>query len=503
MTGNRTTLLVRPAPLVGESWGGYLLRLANANHVAGSRLLGRVINLSHIQLLRAYPPTVLGQFGIRSEIEIELESKKIGRQAQPFIHRYCPSCLEEDEIPFMRDHWEKRTVLYCEKHLCMLVTNCSKCKEKVTYKRNALLSCNCGFNFKEEKTSGLPYWLSRYYQAFEVERKDQDITFSQNRDEENRVFDVVSKTMNLVRSARNFRLRRVGQMAATKDKGRLTDLECLEQIFKNWPNGFKAIASNYLENKPMRFRKLCNVTFGLKGYEILRNQLVVLDQIKKNSIKMKRKSDVFWLTENKDDYVSKNYFKLKTGLNNNEILDLIQSEKLIGTIKNESTFKCLRYAIPKKYIEIYKNYTVQTSTAETAALEIGMSGYVIRSLVSRRVFSKLKITENSVAYRLDPVELASFAKKMTSGPIRKYEEGKNLITASVALAIYAHRNGTYAVPLLKSVFSGKIEKFSHTDSPIYIDEIYFELDAVTSIPTGMGRPPKAITPEHLYELECR
>ena len=198
MTGNRKTLLVRPAPLVGESWGGYLLRLANANHVAGSRLLGRVINLSHIQLLRAYPPTVLGQFGIRSEIEIELESKKIGRQAQPFIHRYCPSCLEEDEIPFMRDHWEKRTVLYCEKHLCMLVTNCSKCKEKVTYKRNALLSCNCGFNFKEEKTSGLPYWLSRYYQAFEVERKDQDITFSQNRDEENRVFDVVSKTMNLV-----------------------------------------------------------------------------------------------------------------------------------------------------------------------------------------------------------------------------------------------------------------------------------------------------------------
>lgn len=510
MSGSKSTLLVRPSQLFGESWGGYLLRLASANHLSGLNQLARSIKLNRSNLLCAQPTRVLEAFGIKSKFESGLQEDRINhghvkhmhKAGRIFANRYCPSCIATDEVPYMRVEWERPTLLHCQQHLCMLESICSNCKQPLTYKRKNLLKCDCGFALAKKNSVPLPGWLANYYKSLEIEIDYQPVTFSPIREEDSRSYASVTRLINLVRKVETVCDPKLMSKGSLTEMQRKTDLQCLERVFINWPTGFKEMAASYLENRKISYMMLGANLFGSKGFDAFRAPLEDMKKTKQEAFKIHRSVEVQWLTEKKNEYVSKNQFKKRTGLSESEVMKLIKLGKLDGVIKNEATYECLRYAIPKRHISTYAKYKSQMSSPKDASLEIGLSEVVVQHLARRNVFARLSLENNGTNFRLDPVELSGFASKITGGKVKHFKEGKELINASVALVLLIRRGGKDVIPFLRDVLSEKIKKFAHEKAPIYVHDIYFELRTIEAYGLrARGRPRKKITPEYLHQLE--
>ena len=51
------------------------------------------------------------------------------------IHLYCPCCLAQDKIPYLRKHWRLAYQFVCERHHCLLCDSCSQCHRRIDYSR--------------------------------------------------------------------------------------------------------------------------------------------------------------------------------------------------------------------------------------------------------------------------------------------------------------------------------------------------------------------------------
>jgi hypothetical protein len=496
MDGNNKPLLLRPSQIFGESWGGYLLRLASANHLSGINQLARLIGLDRKKLLCAQPTSILQKFGVRSTFESLIQDKlttedqqetAIRKLGRTYKNRFCPSCLAADVVPYMRVQWERDSLLHCQEHLCMLHTVCEGCKAKVTYQRKDLLRCDCGFELSKTKPVVIPNWISNFYAKLEIEVDHQPITFAIQSESDKTIRVIMKKFVHMVRIT---------------DASVFDEDQCLEKVFQNWPSGFQKVANDYVKTTKFQYNQIALNLFGPEGGGEFRELLREMGKTKQAAFMSRKSKDILWLKEKKDDYVSKNNFKKCTGLSENEVLDLIQRNKFDGLIKNEVTYKCVRYAIPKRHIETYARFTSQMSTPKDASLEIGLSEFVIKGLARLNIFAKFTLDGRPTEFRVDPVELSSFARAVTGGGIQNFQDGEELIDASVALAFLLIRAKRHVVTFLKKVLDGDIKKFAHEKSPIYVHDIYFELKEVEGFGLShRGRPRRKITPEYLYKLE--
>ena len=46
-------------------------------------------------------------------------------------YRFCPLCLQEDEIPYFRIEWRLKLCISCPTHKCLLEENCHSCREPI------------------------------------------------------------------------------------------------------------------------------------------------------------------------------------------------------------------------------------------------------------------------------------------------------------------------------------------------------------------------------------
>lgn len=146
-----TKLLVRFAPMPGESTTGYLLRLSERNGFSslldldllasgehgvdglarvGSMLPGLSLQplrgqVSHFRHLRTADPGALGA--------------KYWNGHRP---RYCPECLAER--PGWRAAWDLTLMTACPVHRTRLRDCCPACKQPLLWKRRSICLCNCG-----------------------------------------------------------------------------------------------------------------------------------------------------------------------------------------------------------------------------------------------------------------------------------------------------------------------------------------------------------------------
>lgn len=167
-------LLVRPAPLGGESLRGYLLRVGECNglgkgtnlfkfltgsdsryHKASDHTLERIAHslaLSRDQVeFMSYPP-------IRSHVEgkcdffghaIALYHLRIN---QPAV---CPDCLAEQQA--VNGLWDLKAVNVCVRHGKWLIDHCPSCGEAFRWNRERVARCQCGFDLRAAGANAAPF----------------------------------------------------------------------------------------------------------------------------------------------------------------------------------------------------------------------------------------------------------------------------------------------------------------------------------------------------------
>jgi len=248
--------LIRPIPQQGESWPGFLIRLAASNGILGIDGLGKFLGTTPTSLLSANPESLLTLLGVRwsPESEINVQDCEGPRSWYPHA-RVCSQCLLTDSVPFARAAWDNPMHLSCEVHGTLLIDQCDNCKTPLSHHRPLVDKCRCGRNFANSPSTQPPLWLSKMETVFSLsmERIWSRQTFAtydnKSRKAANALLLLLQRDLfhDITRQTRHVRNAFV----------RSEHLDRLAPWFDDWPNGFVEnyswIAHTCKENRDLRF----------------------------------------------------------------------------------------------------------------------------------------------------------------------------------------------------------------------------------------------------------
>lgn len=165
------SLLICDGLAPDESFMGFLLRMANANHLHGMHWLYRHLQRQSVcRILLDDIPRVASLFGVSTNalegryIRPFGENRKISylahgqRISRQFLLRHlrpqlCPYCIVENG--YSRAAWDFALVCACPFHKCALIDHCDNCYQRIRWSRPALLICGCGRALSEVPISNL------------------------------------------------------------------------------------------------------------------------------------------------------------------------------------------------------------------------------------------------------------------------------------------------------------------------------------------------------------
>jgi hypothetical protein len=175
---NIVRLLIRPSWFSGESWAGYLLRLAEANQVPIGHLAG-ILSITPRALIAMQPREALHYFSIsaaaaphvkRSVEHDTTHTLSVGRCVDTAV---CARCIAEDSVAYVRAQWEYPLEIGCRKHEVALLTECASCRRKLNALRRKLMYCNCGASLAEQQQQALHSFWTKLPGIFGIKRSDE------------------------------------------------------------------------------------------------------------------------------------------------------------------------------------------------------------------------------------------------------------------------------------------------------------------------------------------
>jgi len=169
-------LLVRPEPVEGESWVGYLVYLADVNEFESLAPIAAAAGVSEVRLTNGDPSVILERLGIASSFEV---SDRSGGRRGPggwksvkvdWRSAVCTECIRQGRtrVPSV---WAMPLELMCTEHGCELLRSCPRCGLDIDLGRFDWRSCDCGCSFAEVAGSEAPRWMLRMSQIYRHELK--------------------------------------------------------------------------------------------------------------------------------------------------------------------------------------------------------------------------------------------------------------------------------------------------------------------------------------------
>lgn len=160
-------LLVRDRPEPGESFHGYLLRLADYNGRKSVERLFKEYGVAVKPSLLSTPTEALREYGsiVASLIGItdeELSNYFIDEMELPWLFddtrmikdirvkqlRLCPYCLTKGSNPAIQFDWSLLPVTHCEQHKVELIDTCPHCGKSLKWVCSVFSGCSeCGFQW--------------------------------------------------------------------------------------------------------------------------------------------------------------------------------------------------------------------------------------------------------------------------------------------------------------------------------------------------------------------
>jgi hypothetical protein len=171
-------LLRTPPPLPDESLMGYILRLSELNYYDAPRWILDLAGLKMDSLRNGWRRlcddhidfTLFRQITKLSEEEVNEMKHKITRDLdyedfdaqwdipvsslrfkQPMV---CSNCLRENS--YCRKFWDLPVVTVCPQHHSLLLDICPNCRERITWSRKGVSWCDCGYDWREVRSTELP-----------------------------------------------------------------------------------------------------------------------------------------------------------------------------------------------------------------------------------------------------------------------------------------------------------------------------------------------------------
>jgi len=157
-------LVRHPAPNVGESLLGYILRLSALNGYDSPRYIRQLANIDASVSLATQeslsaltrianqsigsPPEHQSESTARSILVCPIEAEFLRASEWTMTARICPDCIEVKG--YIEAHWALPHMFACPVHRRLAISACPGCKQPLRWYRRGLLECACGTTLKSE-----------------------------------------------------------------------------------------------------------------------------------------------------------------------------------------------------------------------------------------------------------------------------------------------------------------------------------------------------------------
>jgi DNA-directed RNA polymerase subunit RPC12/RpoP len=439
-------LLIQPRAEDGESWPGYLLRIAEQNHMTHAlESFAQRLGIIPQALVASQPEVVMGTLGIRhfEQTHGVLTRSGSGRNlmresGRTFLSRVCPLCLNEMWPRYIKASWERAFEFTCDRHQLLLVDRCPKCGRAISHLRKHFLACDCGVSFLSMPRQKVPKDFASYYKILDL----ADIYAKPAK-----TFEASSVLeTHAVMFCRRVQSMRESNASVKKQKRpsqffnvfmSCADFQVIEDIFEQWPQGLHAFLEHHLSSEEKIFVSTFLLTAPL-------NQKDVLVQIKSGVREWSKRHRGLRLPGTKTPQVVQSNSQGTVGIRH--LMDStgcsyvlarhwIESGRLGQCLITKNTNGIRRYHIDKAMVQKAIQITKSTASVSEMALTLGTSCSVIRSLVNAKVLYGVPYGIAPRSIRVHPSEVFSVANTL----LRLARRRRNLINDQLLLPAVVYR----------------------------------------------------------------
>lgn len=447
-------LLLKPRWMPGESWPGYLLRLAEANQLGRLAGLGAGLNLRPNELLMADPASILDTMGVDAQGLPPADPPVPGwmrtipfRAGRSGFTSWCSLCLRDDSTPHFRALWDLPLQLTCEVHECQLERVCPSCGQDLTVLRKRLLYCDCGRQLATVPPRATSSSVKRMQQIFTRGRAASDArSFAAATNEE--LLGV--QLLRWLAQRSEVSLQRPKRMRMTHAWLKGEELARVIPWFEDWPHEFERRYANLDSSRVVgrgkrSFRSVCRIFSELDS---------AIANLKARSRRMRRPKRS---NSSRTEFVGIRRAMELTGMHY-EVIRRWIDQGLLGEVKIQRLRSGQHlYEIPAEAVSQAAALTHKTDHLRHLAGQVGLSTSALNKLVGDGLLRSISLQKSSYTARLQATEVFELTRKLRSsarGPVRT---AKEIWSLSRAIEL-AHRRGRGAVrALIAAISEGRID----------------------------------------------
>jgi hypothetical protein len=494
-------LLIRPQPCEGESWGGYLRRLAAKNGYRGIGDLGVLVGLSTFDLLKADPSTVLPGMGIQWRTSTgsqagrmvptrRARSPKLPDAGRSMAFRFCPLCLAEDAEPHIRAEWDGPVTLACRHHEIVLVTTCHSCGRAPSYQQRfhekagtgamlrspatqPHLTCECGEPYASHPTQKAPEFLSQFAmlfpEAFKQVRKD---TFAGSTVREREVSAIAHWLAEDLDPTTGRRKKKMNC------KFRVLDLQTLGKLaafLSEWPrHAVTLVRMEYDESaaQPTWFLKR---RLWVNKYRNMQQLVRALEETTVVERQVWQQENGAMLLNPKRKAYGLRDLQRVTGLGYLQLIQFCASGRIPET--RQGSVKVGRYngvEVPAHIFRAISRAYRDTDSSDIAALHLGCSEHAIRGLIKSGCLRSFSLTPTLVYRRTCPRERAKMAQYLfrAAQASPHVPERDRVCFSHWVPGPYSHATAKRWLKVLTAVHGHRVTLHSSVEQPVRLDELF-------------------------------
>lgn len=476
-------LIFRLQPIVGESWPGYLLRLAEKNHYGGIAELARLLGLNPAKLLLANQVEIFKLLKINAH-SYESEDQYVGKLHRLSMHgrsmrsRICPKCVESSENFHIPASWDQTFKLFCEKHQILLVDRCASCNQLISYRRKSLTHCDCGFAFENSSSRLINFSLDRFLSICDLQDQyaNPPLTFAKKTFEDTEAYLFCRRLLRLSGNLSNEEVRnwRFVEAFATVD-----DMQLIAGWFEDWPRNINEFLKIHF---PIPRYSMYEKLFGKQTHPGLTFETVrsvvssFLDRNKQSQrINLRslypKKNEVALSIAGNKEYVSL-HFVIKTTGCGYDNAKFWMEKGWLGDIKViQFSPKKIEYQVrqeaAQKAIQIIKS----TSSREEVSSALGLKSKAIRYIKEAGFLTGIPYSRSTKLFRLLPSEVFDLARRLLhmSTPYTQ-DEFKRTLFSSLVIDLGENRPHLLKL-ILEEILAGKFTLQTRADNAIDLSQL--------------------------------
>lgn len=481
-------LLIKPNPEPGESWPGYLLRVATLNHLdRGLAHLARLIGVNPLALIANEPDVVLCKLGIASsgastgeEIALTGASRALRASRRATAARICPDCIREMTNKHVLAAWDQALQIQCRRHRTFLIDTCPSCSQPISHRRMKLLGCDCGADLLGASSKKLHVEFDTMYEVLGL----QPIYFSGVQTfaastQAEATAAALCRRLLLLNGAVELGMQTVATSQRPEVFLSVQELMKVREVLDQWPENFFRLLDTYRS------------MFGqspvprLIGGELRNKDLPVqvrtsLNHWVSNASRSLRpgKRIPSLVQKGEQETVGIKYLIRATGCSYDTAMYWIESGKLGPYKAVRQPSGLLRFDLDKQRVQKAIQISRASSSVCEMATNLGTTGEVLRLFVRAKALFAVPFGRAPYNFRLHPPEVYALAQRILGCARFRSDLSEEQLVFSSAIKRFRKRPPNETRLFLDALFNGVIPLTKVQRHVTALDELLVDLAAL-------------------------